>query len=112
MQNRVIFQVDFNEMPDTDLVLLSTTDQRLDASGEPITLRAGMEVTVFMEDESDDGEPDRLQAHGKIERNEGKHGHGHPEWARHVKWCCRIDQHGIRHASGLSGCSALASNQA
>lgn len=112
MQNRLIFQVDFNEMPDTDLVLLSATDQRLDASGESITLRAGMEVTVFMEDEGDDGEPDRLLAYGKIERNEGKQGHGQSDWARHVKWCCRIDQHGIRHASGLTGRGALASNQA
>lgn len=113
MQNGVIFQVDFNEMLDTDLVLLSVTDQRLDASGKPITLRAGMEVTVFMEDESDDGESDRLLAHGKIELHDNNAGQrDDPAWARHVKWRCRIDQHGIQHASALTGRGTLAANQA
>lgn len=90
--------VDFNELLEPDLVLLSRSDEKRDSSGALVTLHAGMQVAVYMDDLDEDGRPDPLLAEGIVERNRGDQ-----EWCRHVKWCCRIYGRGIRPASEDGG---------
>ena len=95
MKNSMLY-VDFNEMLDYDLVLLSQADVKVDKQGIPVNLYAGLDVTVYMDDVDDEGQPDNLIATGKVELNTSEH-------FSHVKWCCRIDTHGIRSQSELFG---------
>jgi hypothetical protein len=88
--------VDFNEMLDVDLVLLSKTDTTPDSDGNLVELREGMRVCIYSEDIGDDGEPDNLIADGIAERN------ARSDWSSPARWCCRIDAAGIRHESDLS----------
>jgi hypothetical protein len=92
---RPLLPVDFNEMLEADLVLLSKDDMRRDASGSLIKLYDGLEVDVFMEDVKENGESDHLVAQGVVEPNRSS------GWGGNVKWCCRINQSGIRHQSEL-----------
>jgi hypothetical protein len=87
------FYVDFNELVESDLVALSATDEKLSSTGEEILLQDGLSIDVWSDDLNDEGEPDNLIASGVVERNSS---YG---WAKDVKWCCRIDVHGIRHES-------------
>ncbi|WP_120495930.1 hypothetical protein [Kiloniella sp. EL199] len=83
--------VDFNELIESDLVLLSQTDVREDASKNLITLYEGMEVIVFVEDCISRGDlliKCNLIANGVVEKNSG-------ELYPYVKWCCRINEKGI-----------------
>lgn len=89
--------VDFNEMLESNLVLLSTEDTKPDSSGEAVSLHEGLEVIVYTNDTDDNGNVDNLVASGVVERNNSTTG-----WAAHVKWCCRIDSRGIRHESELA----------
>ena len=91
-------RVDFNELAG-NIVLLSQSDTKTDSDGNLVTLHEGMWVTVYDEDE-EDGQPDNLIAEGIVVPNPLVK--EHPAWA-HVKWCCRIDQNGIKHESDLSG---------
>ncbi len=91
-----MFYVDFNEMVESNLVLLSVGDIMTDSSGEAVSLREGLEVVVYTDDTDDNGNVDNLVANGVVERNTSTTG-----WAGHVKWCCRIDSSGIRHESAL-----------
>jgi hypothetical protein len=93
---RPTLSVDFNEMLDADLVLLSATDTRRDARGDTVELREGMEVRVYDDDPDADGRPGKLVATGVVERNSSGE-----DWCAHVKWCCRIDAHGIQHQPTL-----------
>jgi hypothetical protein len=77
--------VDFNEMLEPGLYLLSRTDTTQDSAGNSIELADGRPVAVYMDDDGG-----ALIADGVVERNE-QHGR-----SAHVKWCCRIDQTGIR----------------
>lgn len=88
--------VDFNEMLESNLVLLSAEDTKTDSRGEIVSLHEGLEVIVCMDDTDDKGNADNLVAHGIVERNNSPVG-----WAAHVKWCCRIGCDGIRHMSEL-----------
>ena len=88
-----IFYVDFNEMVEPNLVLLSREVVIFDSHGEAISLHEGLEVIVFTDDTDDDGRVDNLVARGIVERNKTD------GWASHVNWCCRIDSDGIRHES-------------
>ena len=88
--------VDFNEMLESNLVLLSAGDTKTDSRGEVVSLREGLEVVVYMDDMDDNGNIDNLVASGVVERNTSTTG-----WAGHVKWCCRIDSSGIRYESAL-----------
>ena len=88
--------VDFNEILESNLVLLSAEDTKTDSRGEAVSLHKGLEVIVYMDDTDDNGNADNLMAHGVVERNNSITG-----WAAHVKWCCRIDSGGIRHESEL-----------
>lgn len=87
--------VDFNEMLAPDLVLLSAEDCKAAATGEPISLQAGLQVAIFMDDFDDEGRRDDLVAFGVVEENTSA------GWAKHVRWCCRIDGKGIRRRSEL-----------
>ncbi len=89
------FVVDFNEMVESDLVLLARGDVRLDASGIPVSLSEGMAVIVCQDDVGEDGEIDRLIARGSVER--GTAG----GLAAVAKWACRIDEYGVRHESEI-----------
>jgi hypothetical protein len=93
---RATLSVDFNELLDADLVLLSATDTRRDVRGDTVELREGMEVRVYDDDPDSDGRPGKLVATGVVERNRCD-----DDWCAHVKWCCRIDAHGIRHQPTL-----------
>ncbi|NHZ42959.1 hypothetical protein [Massilia aquatica] len=86
--------VDFNEMLEPDLVLLTKNDTKTDSSGAVITLYEGMDVAIYSEDGNADKLRDDLIAEGKVERNLA------PEpWAKVAKWCCRIDRNGVRYES-------------
>jgi len=87
------FYVDFNEMVESDLVLLSSVDVKRTSDDADIELREGMEIIIYMDDFTDDGRRDNLVAEGVVERNHSS------DWSAHVKWCCRIDLNGIRHQS-------------
>jgi hypothetical protein len=89
------FCVDFNEMLDANRVLFSAEDERLDSLGRKVAVQAGMVVVVYMDDVDDLGKKDNLVARGLVEINTST------GWAKHVKWCCRIDSDGIRHESEL-----------
>jgi hypothetical protein len=88
-----IFEVDFNELVEPDLVLFSKEDRRPDIDGLTIMLSEGMKVSLISDDLDDDGQPDYLVADGTIVRNTSE------GWSSHVKWACRIDERGIRHGS-------------
>lgn len=86
--------VDFNELIEHDLVLLSQTDFKHDSEGNIIEFKEGMMVQVFMEDLNDSMEKDYLIADGTVELNSSG---VFPV----CKWVCRLDQNGIRHASDV-----------
>jgi hypothetical protein len=91
-----IFSVDFNEMLEPDLVLLSKEDIRNDSNGCAVSMQEGMKVTVYEYDIAVDGSVDNLIAYGVVEKNRFT-----AKWGGSAKWCCRIDGHGIRHQSEL-----------
>lgn len=88
-------RVDFNEMVEDNLVLLSTEDKALDSAGNSVELAEGREVNVYEEDSDDRGNPDFLVATGLVERNRAQ------DWSSHVRWCCRINADGVRHLSEI-----------
>ncbi|MDR2528769.1 MAG: hypothetical protein LBD04_07120 [Synergistaceae bacterium] len=88
--------VDFNDMLAYNLTLLSKEDTKADSSGNMVTFYEGMPVNVYSDDE-EDGHPDNLIADGiAVQHDLSKH----PYW-NHVKWCCLIDENGIRHESDI-----------
>lgn len=91
--NKPRIYVDFNELVEPNLVLLSKEDERIASSGERILLFEGLLISVYMDDLDENGVVDNLIAEGVVERN--------PQdgWSSGVKWCCRIDESGIRNES-------------
>ncbi|KJJ97313.1 hypothetical protein UB44_16830 [Burkholderiaceae bacterium 26] len=89
------FCVDFNETVDSNTVLLSIDDTKVDVSGVIVHLRPDMSITVYMDDLDEHGNVDILVANGVVVRN------AELSWAAHVKWCCRIDGDGIRPQSEI-----------
>lgn len=89
--------VDFNEMLEPDLVLLSQTDFRTDSAGTTVHLREGLLVHLYESDVDDSGNFDNLIAEGTVERRTED-----TPWGKAAKWCCRIDKSGIRHESDIS----------
>lgn len=85
--------VDFNEMLEPDLVLLSKEDTTVDSHGNVVVLREGLPVRIYDEDSDINGNVDNLIAEGVAERNIAT------GWSAVAKWCCRIDSNGIRHES-------------
>lgn len=82
--------VDFNEMVESDLVLLSQTDNKADSSGSTVHLFEGLRVYVYMDDPDQDGTPGALIADGHVEHSPGT------GWTAPAKWCCRIGPDGVR----------------
>ncbi|WP_275152542.1 hypothetical protein, partial [Elizabethkingia meningoseptica] len=62
-------QVDFNELIESDLVLLSQQDIKLDYSGQEVLLFAGKEIDIYMDDTDENGAVDNLVASGTVELN-------------------------------------------
>lgn len=87
-------RVDFNELVEPDLVLLSQTDSKVDSGGNQISLHAGLRVEIYESDCGIDGQTDCLIAEGSVELNESG-----VSWTSAAKWCCRIDGKGIRYES-------------
>jgi hypothetical protein len=90
--------VDFNEMLEPNLFLLSKDDTKLDSEGNKVSLREGMKVSVYSDDTDDEGKRDYLLAEAVVEKNTAQ-----VAWAANVKWCCRIDDGGICHESSRKG---------
>ena len=92
-----VFEVDFNEVFHNQngdvVVLLSQTHEKQDKNGHWISFYEGMPVNLF-EPNEEDGHPDNLIAHGVVTTCTAVH-------MPHVKWCCKLDEHGIRHESDL-----------
>lgn len=85
--------VDFNEMLEDDLVLLSKTDFKKDSKGKTIELKEGLPVKIYADDLSSCHKTDNLIANGVVELNTQKH------LINETKWCCRIDSKGIYNES-------------
>ncbi|NOQ25294.1 MAG: hypothetical protein GQ564_08020 [Bacteroidales bacterium] len=85
--------VDFNEMIEDNLVLLSKTDFTKDSKGNTIKLKEGLKVKVYSDDLSSCFEKDNLIADGVVELNT------HGGWTKEVKWNCRINKAGIFNES-------------
>lgn len=95
--------VDFNEMLEPDLVLLAKTDTKIDSSGAVIELHEGKLVYVYTDDTDEHDRPDNLIADGVAVLNTAK------GWGSAARWCCRIDQRGIRHESDERSATAAES---
>lgn len=87
-------RVDFNELVQFDVVLLSQTDLVVDSAGVEILLTEGLPVFVYKYNDYADGTEEYLLADGFSELNDtAVSGKG----SKAAKWCCRINEHGIRH---------------
>lgn len=83
--------VDFNELIEDNLVLLSQSDYKTDTMGNAIQLYEGRTVFIYMHDTDEDDNPDSLLAEGIVVLN---------HLPNHIaKWCCRINERGIYHES-------------
>ncbi len=79
-------QVDFNELVEPGLVLLSKTDVARCDDGTEVVLKPGMPLVAFQYNEYKDGTTEYLFVLGSAERNDpGANG----EWTRAAQWCCR-----------------------
>lgn len=87
------FSVDFNELLECDLVMLSQTDLREDINGSSVLLVEGLPVEVQEENLYDDGTHEVLFARGIVEANSTG------TWS-HVKWCCRFDTDDFSEIAG------------
>lgn len=85
--------VDFNEMIEFNIVLLSKTDYKTDSLGNSIYLQEGKTVLIYMDDYDEYGNPDNLLAKGIAILN--------PIPNHIAKWCCLINDRGIYHQSDL-----------
>ncbi|WP_212005044.1 hypothetical protein [Chitinophaga sp. HK235] len=92
--DKPILYVDFNEMLEENLVLLSQTDIKLDSHGNEVLIFEGKPVTVYMDDINEHGDRDNLIASGVVERN-------NTGLFPVCKWNCRIDHNGIRRESDI-----------
>jgi len=93
--NKARIYVDFNEMVTDDIVLLSKGDTKVDSSGNPITFYDGMHVDIYSDDVDESGNIDNLIASG----NAIKYDLSNYKFWRHVRWCCKINEHGVMHES-------------
>ena len=86
--------VDFNEMLEDDLVLLSKTDIKKDSHGKKVVLYESLSVKIYENDINDFDEEDNLIAQGTVEFNTST-----ASWAKAAKWNCRINSNGIYNES-------------
>ena len=85
-------KVDFNELIEKDLVLLSKTDEVQDSAGENIILQIGKPVAIYEYNHYESGKREYLLAEGIAVLNE-------VQVNPIAKWCCRINEHGIKVVS-------------
>ncbi|MBD5533847.1 MAG: hypothetical protein HDQ98_16915 [Lachnospiraceae bacterium] len=89
--------VDFNEMVDYNIVMLSQTDTRTDSHGSIVTLYEGMPISIYEEDIYENEEVDYLIAEGIVIKHDL---YAYPFFP-HVKWFCLIDSNGIQNKPEL-----------
>ncbi len=82
-------KVDFNELIEKDLVVLSKTDEVEDSAGQKINLQVGKPIAIYEYNHYESGEKEYLFAEGIAVLNEVQ---VNPV----AKWCCRLDEHGIK----------------
>lgn len=85
-------KVDFNELMEKDLVLLSKTNEVKDSAGQKITLQVGKQIAIYEYNHYESGEKEYLLAEGIAVLNEVQE-------SPIAKWCCRINEHGIKVVS-------------
>jgi hypothetical protein len=85
-------RVDFNELVQDDVVLLSQSDEVTDSERNSFLLKEGLEVSVYEFNHYDDGVKEYLFADGVAELNDLS---VNGEWSKAAKWCCRINENGI-----------------
>lgn len=95
--SKVNIPVDFNEMIDDNIILLSKTDTKFNSRGKPITLYEGMPISIYEESVYEDGEFEYLIAEGTVI----KHDLNKYPCFPYVKWLCRIDANGIQNRPKL-----------
>lgn len=83
--------VDFNEMLEDDLVILSDNDFVEDSKGNIIKLKPGLKVKLYSNDFSACNEVDNLIADGVVELNSNR--------ISGTKWNCRINRSGVYNES-------------
>lgn len=91
------FEVDFNEVIEPDLIMLSQTDARKDIAGVQVMLLETLAIEVQDQNLCPDGTQEILFAHGVVEANNtGQFTHVLP--VRH----CRVSRYnlGVMSASG------------
>lgn len=91
--------IDFNEVVDKGVYLLSKDDIKLDSLGNPVIFFEGMRISIYSDDADDEGRRDNLIAEAtaiKVNLSE----YNPPSW-REVKWCCRVDMDSLMHESDL-----------
>lgn len=86
--------VDFNELLEEDLVLLSKNDTELDSAGNLVQLSENKFIKIYMVDVDEANKIDNLLAEGVVELNTTNEG-----WGAIAKWNCRINHKGIYHES-------------
>ena len=88
------FSVDFNEFISNDNILLSKEDKKMDVDGNLILLKEGLEIDIFEIDYDDEINRDDIFASGYIVNCQHLNEQG-------VKWCCHINNNGIKHQSEM-----------
>ena len=92
--DRPRIRVDFNELVEANLVLLSQSDVVLDSEGNEVVLSDGVKVFVYEFNHYEDGDKEYLLADGVAEMNRPE---VNGQWTKAAKWCCRIDKNGIKN---------------
>jgi hypothetical protein len=92
--NTIRIRADFNGLFG-ELLCISHGESCSDEQGKPVTLRCGMKLTAFDEDQDDEGNRDDLIASGTVEPA--------PDWLRcnGSRWVLKVDESGVRHQSDL-----------
>ena len=86
--------VDYNELLDSQTVMLSAKDIKNDFFGNPIELAEGLAVVGYQEDEEMNGTRDDIITEGVCTLNQG--------YATHVKWLLKANEKGIRYMSEIT----------
>lgn len=95
---KIRLPVDFNEMIDSNTIMLSQSDTKTDWRGRAITLSEGLSVCIYEEAIYDDGTVDYLIAEGTVTRHDLESYPFYP----HVKWLCHVHSNGIQNRPELS----------
>lgn len=92
--DKPFLHVDYNEIIDENVVMLSQTDTKNDYFGHPVQLYEGLEVIGYQKDEDINGIRDDIIMKGICIPNE-------TESFRHVKWLLKANEKGIWNISEI-----------